>query len=143
MSSALNSFCWWLKFKNKFLTATEKQLIVSSKQPIVSSKQPIVLGLTALCRNCFNCYFEFLSVAGQFKRENLGQKICVESWFCSERSYNSHKGKYSKILEIQEPLWLVKDHMWRPCDSQLFLTFSVQSRVKSSLSENQVPIEWN
>jgi len=37
----LNSFCSWLKFKNKFLTAAEKQ-------PIVSSKQPIVLGLTAL-----------------------------------------------------------------------------------------------
>jgi len=40
MSSALNSFCSWLKFKIS-LTAAEKQ-------PIVSSKQPIVLGLTAL-----------------------------------------------------------------------------------------------
>jgi len=41
MSYALNCFCSWLKFKIKFLTATEKQ-------PIVSSKQPIVLSLTAL-----------------------------------------------------------------------------------------------
>ena len=82
--------------KQVFLTAAEKQ-------PIVSSKQPIVLSLTALWRNYFNCYFEFLSVADQFKRENLGQRICVESWLCSERSYKSHKGIYSKILEIQEP----------------------------------------
>ena len=75
--------------KIKFLTAAEKQ--------------PIVLSLTALWRNWINCFFEFLSVADQFKRENLGQMICVESWSCSERSHNSHKGIYSKILEIQEP----------------------------------------
>ena len=85
-----------VKIQNQVLTAAEKQ-------PIVSSKQPIVLSLTALWRNCFNFYFEFLSVADQFKRENLGQRICVESWLCSERSYNSYKGIYSKILEIQEP----------------------------------------
>jgi len=41
MSSALKSFCSWLKFKKQFLTAAEKQ-------PIVSSKQPIVLSLKAL-----------------------------------------------------------------------------------------------
>jgi len=69
----------------------------------VAEKQPIVLSLTTLRRNCFNCYFEFLSVADQFNRENLGQRICVENWLCSERSYNSYKGIYSKILEIQEP----------------------------------------
>ena len=64
MSSVLNCFCSWLKFKIKFLIAAEKQ--------------PIVLSLTALWRNCFNCYFEFLSVADQFKRENLGQRIYTD-----------------------------------------------------------------
>ena len=97
MSCALTCFCLRVKiFKIKFLTAAEKQ-------PIVSSKQPIVLSLTTLWRNWFNCFLKFLAVADQFQRENLGQKICVESWACSERSYNSHKGIYSKILEIQEP----------------------------------------
>ena len=85
-----NLFLFMVKnFKIKFLTAAEKQ--------------PIVLSLTAQWRNWFNCYFEFLSVADQFQRENLGQRICVENWSRSERSYNSHKGIYSKILEIQEP----------------------------------------
>jgi len=97
MSSVLKLLLLMVKIsKSSFLTAAEKQ-------PIVSSKQPIVLRLTTLWRNWFNFYFEFLSVADQFKRENLSQKICVESWSCSERSYNSKKGIYSKLLEIQEP----------------------------------------
>ena len=63
--SALNSFCSWLKLKIS--------LTVAEKQPIVSSKQPIVLSLTTLWRNQFNFYFEFLSVANQFKERIIGQ----------------------------------------------------------------------
>ena len=80
------------KFKINF-TAAEKQ-------PIVSSKQPIVLCLTALWRNQFNSFFEFLSVADQIKERILGQWTCAETWSRSERGYNSHKGIYSTILKI-------------------------------------------
>ena len=64
-----NLFLFMVKKKNykiKFLTAVEKQ-------PIVSSKQPIVLSPTALCRNWFNCFLNFLAVADIFQRENLGK----------------------------------------------------------------------
>jgi len=97
-------FLLMVKIQNQFLTAAEKQPIVFSKQLIVFSKQPIVLSLTSLWRNQFNFYFEFLSVADQIKERILGQWICVESWSCSQGIYNSHKGIYSTILEIQEVL---------------------------------------
>ena len=93
-----------------------------------------LLSLTSLWRNQFNFYFEFLSIADQIKERILGQWTCVESWLLSEGSYNSHKGIYSTILEIQELLWLVKDHMWRPGDFLLFLTFFMHGMVKSFLS---------
>ena len=87
----LNLFLFMVKnYKIKFLTAAEKQ--------------PIVLSLTALWINWFNWFFWISSRCRYFfLRENLGQRICVESWSRSERSHNFHKGIYSKILEIQEP----------------------------------------
>ena len=72
MSCALICFCLWLKnYKIKFLTAAEKQ-------PIVSSKQPIVLSLTALWRNWFNWFFEFLAIADIFSK---GESWSKDLWW--------------------------------------------------------------
>ena len=63
-----------IKIQKQFLTAAEKQ-------PIVSSKQPIVLGLTTLWRNCFNCYFKFLSIANQFKERILVKNSVLKAYY--------------------------------------------------------------
>ena len=83
--------------------------------------------------NAFNSITAIKSVAYQFKRENLGQRICVESWLCSERSYNSHKGIYSKIFEFQKALMTSqRSHvmtMWFSAFSDIFC--AEQSQVLS------------
>ena len=105
-------------------------LTVTEKQPTISSKLPIVLSLTALWRNQFNFYIEFLSVADQIKERIIRQWTCVESWSRSERSYNSHKGIYSKILEIQELLMTSqRSHvktMWFSAFSDIFCAWHGQ-----------------
>ena len=67
-------------------------------------------------------------------------KLYWKSDYVLEEVTTCHKGIYSIILKIQEPLWLFKDHMWWPCGFLLFLTLYVQVLVKSFLFEDWNPL---
>ena len=106
----------------------------------VAEKQLIVSSLTALWKNWIN--FSILSdcYRSQLWKDHESIKLHWKPNCVLEEVTTCHKGIYSIILKIQEPLWLVKDHMWWPCGFLLFLTFYVQVLVQSFLLEDWNPL---
>ena len=96
--------------------------------------------LTALLKNWFNFFMHSFCCRSQLWKDPESIKMCWKPDCVLEEVTTWHKGIYSIILKIQEPLWLVKDHMWWPCGFLLFLAFYVQALVQSFLLEDWNPL---
>ena len=94
MSFALIFFCSWLNFKISFNCCRKNnRLFLQNNRLFWVWQHCEEINLIAI----LNFYPLQINSEREFK------ELVIESWSRSERSYNCHKGIYSKILEIQEP----------------------------------------